>query len=220
MFAVRSSTSTNNGSAPRYRTTSAVAVKVYGVVSTCMPGPTPSASSARCRPAVAEFRARAWGIPAARAKASSNRAVTGPVVSQPERSTAITPASSSGPMLGRAKGMGAGVPRGAAPPPALEFRLVIEGSDRGDDLVEHLAQRPAIAEARGPRGVVVADRAAGARARWLMRPLIRVRRCSFRMRGCAVGSGRSLSANRRSISFSPRRRPVYTIGMSVPGSKP
>ena len=55
---------------------------------------------------MAELSARAWGTPTARAKASSNRAATGPVVSHPERSTASTPASSSGPMLGRAKGIG------------------------------------------------------------------------------------------------------------------
>ena len=48
MLKVPGSTSTKTGRAPRYPSTSAVAVKVNGVVMTSSPGPMPSAHSARC----------------------------------------------------------------------------------------------------------------------------------------------------------------------------
>lgn len=58
---LRASTSTTIGSAPRYRnrTTSAVVVYVHAGTITSSPGPMPSASSARWKPAVAELTATA-----------------------------------------------------------------------------------------------------------------------------------------------------------------
>ena len=50
---------------------------------TSSPGPMPSASSARCNAAVAEFRAIAWRAPTFAANRSSNSFACGPVVSQP-----------------------------------------------------------------------------------------------------------------------------------------
>ena len=67
-------------------------------------GPTPRASSARCRAAVAEFRATACRAPTVAANRSSNNFVRGPVVSQPESSTSRTAAFSRSVIDGRAKG--------------------------------------------------------------------------------------------------------------------
>src|SRR6266850_1969182 len=85
---------------------SPVLTKVYGEVTTSSPGPTPAAMSAKWSAAVQEERATPWssvsGAPVVVAgavgpfgatyfvtAASSSRAF-GPVVSQPERSTAVT----------------------------------------------------------------------------------------------------------------------------------
>src|SRR5215217_2739497 len=73
---------------------------------TSSPGPMPSASSARCRPAVAELTANACrpGSPRNAAKSDSKRFVFGPVVSHPERNVSTTSAISSSPISGFAKG--------------------------------------------------------------------------------------------------------------------
>ena len=71
---------------------------------TSSPGPTPSASSARCKAAVAEFRAMAWRVPTVAANRSSNSFVRGPVVSQPESRTSSTACFSRSVIDGRANG--------------------------------------------------------------------------------------------------------------------
>ncbi len=83
-----------------------MAVKVCVVVITSSPGPMPSASSARCRPAVAEFTAMASsdGSPRNSANAVSKRFAFGPVVTQPDFSVSTTSAISSSPISGRANG--------------------------------------------------------------------------------------------------------------------
>src|SRR5467141_3296468 len=93
-FFVEGSTSTKTGLAPSQRIVSPVLTKVYGEVTTSSPGPTPDAISARWSAAVQDERAtacRGGGVePEARyfvTAVSSSRAL-GPVVSQPERSTA------------------------------------------------------------------------------------------------------------------------------------
>src|SRR6267142_1352413 len=113
-FFVEGSTSTKTGLAPRYRIVSPVLTKVYGEVTTSSPGPTPAAMSARWSAAVQEERAtacRGGGVaPEATylvTAASSSRAL-GPVVSQPERSTAVTASISACVMDGLWKGIEAG----------------------------------------------------------------------------------------------------------------
>ena len=93
--------------------TEAVAVKVSVGTITSSPGPIPHASAARCKPAVAEFTAIASTSVAhesVRTSARIRRAL-GPVVSHPDRSTAVAAAISSSPMAGRKHGMLAGVAR-------------------------------------------------------------------------------------------------------------
>src|SRR5690606_24795697 len=106
MLNVSSSTSTMTGLAPRYRTTSAVAVKVYDGTMTSSPGPTPNASNAKCKPEVAELTAIVWiSLPPKKsAKSASNFLVLGPVVTQPERRASTTSAISSSPISGNEKG--------------------------------------------------------------------------------------------------------------------
>src|SRR5664279_1919762 len=70
-------------------------------------GPIRSASSARCRAAVAEFTATAWRVPTKARTASSNAIVRSPVVSQPESSTSRTAVRSAAVIEGRWKGIGA-----------------------------------------------------------------------------------------------------------------
>ena len=55
-----SATSQNTGTAPQCSITFAVAGQVIGVVITSSPGPTPSASSARCIAAVPDATASTW----------------------------------------------------------------------------------------------------------------------------------------------------------------
>src|SRR6478735_8130456 len=89
--------------------TEAVAVKVSVGTMTSSPGPIPHASAARCRPAVAEFTATASTPPPMKAaNFCSNSRALGPVVSQPERNTAVAAAISSSPMTGRKHGIPAG----------------------------------------------------------------------------------------------------------------
>src|ERR1700690_2318374 len=73
---------------------------------TSSPGPTPSASSARCKPAVAELTASECrpGSPRKVLKSSSKRLAFGPVVIQPDRSVSMTSAISSSPISGSANG--------------------------------------------------------------------------------------------------------------------
>ena len=54
MLRVAASMSASTGRAPQCTIVLSVATKVIGVVTTSSPGPTPSASRATCRPAVAE----------------------------------------------------------------------------------------------------------------------------------------------------------------------
>ena len=63
MLPVCRSTSAKTGVAPAWMIVFAVAQKVSGVVMTSSPGPTPAASSDRCRAAVHEFTATAYGAP-------------------------------------------------------------------------------------------------------------------------------------------------------------
>ena len=56
-------TSANTGVAPTCRIVFTVEQKVMGVVMTSSPGPIPRPARARCKPAVAEFTARAEAEP-------------------------------------------------------------------------------------------------------------------------------------------------------------
>ena len=78
MLHVSGSMSTNTGVAPRWRMDSAVAMKVYGVVTTSSPGPTPAASSARDRAVVPLLQPTAWATPCSEAKAVSKARAWGP----------------------------------------------------------------------------------------------------------------------------------------------
>src|SRR5688572_25148705 len=89
-------TSANTGVAPQWITVLAVAQNVSGLVTTSSPGPTPDASSDRCRPAVHELTATACAAPTLSANARSNAATRGPVVSQPDASTSATASASAG----------------------------------------------------------------------------------------------------------------------------
>ena len=80
--------------------TFAVAGQVIGDVITSSPGPTPSASSARCIAAVPELTASTCSASRYAAQRSSSSAARGPVVSQPERSVSATAATSSSPIAG------------------------------------------------------------------------------------------------------------------------
>ena len=88
MLRVDGSMSTKTTRAPTCKITLEVATHVIGVVMTSSPGPMPSASSARCSPAVAELTAIACrpGSPAScarkAAKSASNCLARGPVGTQ------------------------------------------------------------------------------------------------------------------------------------------
>src|ERR1017187_4982438 len=104
-FSSRSSSeSTSTGLAPRCVTTFAVLQKVMLGTITSSPGPTPNTASERCRPDVQELTAMACRAPTSSAKACSNLATLGPLVSHPERSVSATSAISSSPMEGRQYG--------------------------------------------------------------------------------------------------------------------
>src|SRR5271166_2730858 len=92
----RETISANTGVAPQYSAAAAVAANVNEGTITSSPGPTPAARYARCRAAVQLDTAIAWRAPRCAAKASSNSAVRGPSVSQPERSVAATASRSCG----------------------------------------------------------------------------------------------------------------------------
>src|SRR5215467_222522 len=84
--------------------TSAVAVKVNGVVMTSSPGPRPSAHSERWSAPVQCATAIALRAPTYLANSFSNRFALGPVVIHPERKVSMTSRSSSGPIEGRWNG--------------------------------------------------------------------------------------------------------------------
>src|SRR5262245_11879434 len=75
---VTGSTSTYTGTAPQYVMAHDVAMNVMGTVITSSPGPTPAASSARCRADVPELTATQCWAPTYSAKAASNSATLGP----------------------------------------------------------------------------------------------------------------------------------------------
>ena len=100
MFRSASRTSAKTGVAPVWTITFAVAGQVIGVVITSSPGPTPSATSARCIAAVPDATASACFAPTYSAKRRSSSAARGPVVSQPERIASATAATSSSPTAG------------------------------------------------------------------------------------------------------------------------
>ena len=83
-----------------WTTTFAVAGHVIGDVITSSPGPTPSATSARCIAAVPDATASTCSASSTSAARRSSSAVFGPVVSQPERSVSATAAISSSPIAG------------------------------------------------------------------------------------------------------------------------
>jgi hypothetical protein len=76
----------------------AEATNVSGDVITSSPGPMPAAATAAWSAAVPELTATAWLAPTAAATARSSSATAGPVVSQPERSAAVTACTSSSSM--------------------------------------------------------------------------------------------------------------------------
>ena len=100
MFRSLSRTSAKTGVAPVWTITFAVAGHVIGVVITSSPGPTPSATSARCSAAVPDVTASACFASTYSAKRRSSSAARGPVVSQPERSVSVTASISSSPTAG------------------------------------------------------------------------------------------------------------------------
>ena len=92
---VPGSTSANRTSAPVYRTAFAVATNVMGVVMASSPGPRPAASAAPCRAAVPDENATAWRAPVAAHRPASSTGMRGPVVSQSDRSAAVTASTSA-----------------------------------------------------------------------------------------------------------------------------
>src|SRR4051812_41999635 len=100
MFSVSSWMSANTGVAPVWTITFAVAGQVIEVVITSSPGPTPSATSARCIAAVPEETASACFAPTYSAKRRSSSAAFSAVVSQPERIVRATASISSSPTAG------------------------------------------------------------------------------------------------------------------------
>src|SRR5678816_4847117 len=85
MLKVPSSTSTKTGVAPQYRIAFAVAMNEWLTVTTSSPGPTPTASSARCSAVVQLDTAQACGAPTAAANSRSNAATSGPCVTHPDK---------------------------------------------------------------------------------------------------------------------------------------
>src|SRR5262245_55804898 len=100
MLRSESRTSAKTGVAPACTITFAVAGHVIGVVITSSPGPTPSATSERCSAAVPDASASTCSASRNSLMRSSSRAALGPLVSQPERSVAVTAAISSSPIAG------------------------------------------------------------------------------------------------------------------------
>src|SRR6186713_1754297 len=100
MLRSESRTSANTGVAPVWTMTFAVAGQVIGDVITSSPGPTPTASSARCKAAVPEATASTCSASTNSAKRRSSSAAFGPVVSQPDRRVSATAAISSSPIAG------------------------------------------------------------------------------------------------------------------------
>src|SRR5207244_3058958 len=82
--------------------------KEWLTVMTSSPGPTPTASRARCSAVVQLETAQACGAPTKAANSSSNAATCGPCVTQPDRIASRAAAASSSPRLGRAIGIIAG----------------------------------------------------------------------------------------------------------------
>src|SRR3954463_6871313 len=100
MLSVSSRMSANTGVAPVCTITFAVAGHVSEDVITSSPGPTPSATSDRCRAAVPEETASTcFASRYSRMRASSS-AVRGPVVSQPDRRVAATASISASEIAG------------------------------------------------------------------------------------------------------------------------
>ena len=109
-LSVTGSMSANTGRAPSYSAALAEATNENGLVITSSPRFTPTARSARCRPAVPLETALAYKEspptpPTRRANACSNSPTFGPSESSPERSTSSTARSSSTPSVGRASGI-------------------------------------------------------------------------------------------------------------------
>src|SRR5258707_6988197 len=100
MFRSSSRTSAKTGVAPEWTMTFAVAGHVIGVVITSSPGPTPSATSARCIAAVPDATASTCSASSTSAARRSSSADFGPVVSQPDRSVSATASISSSPIAG------------------------------------------------------------------------------------------------------------------------
>ena len=72
--------STNTGVAPTCFITSTVLTHVYGIVITSSPGPTPSASSERCRAEVHELNATQLSASQYSANFFSNSFTAGPLI--------------------------------------------------------------------------------------------------------------------------------------------
>src|SRR5438876_166544 len=85
MFSVSSRTSAKTGVAPQWTITFAVAGQVIELVITSSPGPTPSATSERCRAAVADETASTCLTSRESRMRASSAAVRGPVGAAPER---------------------------------------------------------------------------------------------------------------------------------------
>src|SRR3989440_2204537 len=100
MFRSESLTSAKTGVAPVWTITFAVAGQVIGDVTTSSPGPTPSATSDRCRAAVPEASASTCSASRNSAIRRSSSSARGPLVSQPERRVSVTSAISSSPIAG------------------------------------------------------------------------------------------------------------------------
>ena len=104
MLRVRGSQSTNTGRASARSTTLAVATQDSGVVMTSSPAPTPASASAISMPPVAELSARTGRPPHSADSCASNSRTFGPLVIQPERSTAATASMVGSSIVGRVKG--------------------------------------------------------------------------------------------------------------------
>src|SRR5271154_1476890 len=113
---VTGSVSANTGRARSYRTTLAEATNERGLVITSSPSLTPTARSARWRPAVPLETAHPNGAPTRAANALSNAGTRGPSESWPERSTSTTARSSASPRTGRASGTGSALTYRSSPP--------------------------------------------------------------------------------------------------------
>jgi hypothetical protein len=93
------SISTSTARAPVYWTAATVATNVKGTVITSSPGPTPAASSARCRPLVPELTATASPARQKLANSRSNAATSSPRMNCVLSSTRSTASSISALML-------------------------------------------------------------------------------------------------------------------------